>query len=171
MAKGNKWLILEINDCIEEINYHEIESTLLNILGNNIDYFIPIHHERMGSYISTSVLIEGYIFVRDSPIVRQNLNNIQETRIFLGALFLSGKYQTVSSDVIGSLKRKLKHSLKRKFSVGMRVKVLEGIFKNLVGEIISVEDNGKKVMIKIKRITREIIAPIPSTLLEPYKES
>lgn len=171
MAKGNRWLILVISDGIEDINYHEIESTLFNIFGDKIDYFIPIYHERMGSYISTSVLIEGYVFVRDCPEIRQNLNIIQETRIFSGALFLSGKYQTVSSDVIGSLRKKLKNSLKRKFIVGMKVKVLEGVFKNLKGEVISIEENGKKVMIKIKRLTREIIAPIPSTLIEHYKEN
>ena len=168
-AKKNKWLILELND-IEDINYHEIESTIINIFGDNVDYFIPIHHERMGSYISTSVLMEGYVFVRDSEDVRQNLNNLQESRLFFGALFLSGKYQTVSSDVIGSLRKKLKNSLKRKFVVGMEVLVLDGVFKNLRGEVISIEDSGKKVMIKIKRLTREIIAPIPSTLLETIKD-
>lgn len=170
MAKGNKWLILELND-IEDINYHEIESTIINIFGDNVDYFIPIHHEKMGSYISTSILIEGYVFVRDGAEVRQNLNNLQESRLFLGALFLSGKYQTINSDAIGSLKKKLKNSLKRKFVVGMEVLVLGGVLKNLKGEVISIEDNGKKIMIKIKRLTREIIAPIPSTLLERTKES
>jgi len=170
VAKSNKWLILELNE-IEDINYHEIESTIINIFGDKVDYFIPIHHERMGSYISTSVLIDGYVFVRDCLEVRENLNNLQETRVFSGALFLSGKYQTVNSDEIGSLKKKLKNSLKRKFIVGMRVIVLDGVFKNLKGEVISIEDSGKKVMIKIKRLTREIIAPIPSTLLEYYKDN
>ena len=171
MVKGNKWLILELSEIAEDVNYQEIESTIINIFGDNVDYFIPIHHERMGSYISTSILIEGYVFVRDSMEVRENLNNLQETRIFSGALFFSGKYQTVTSDVIGSLRKKLKNSLKRKFIVGMRVIVLEGVFKNLKGEVISIEDNGKKVMIKIKRLTREIIAPIPSTLSEHFKEN
>lgn len=168
MAKGNKWLILELSDIVEDINYYEIESTIINVFGDKVDYFIPIYHERMGSYISTSVLMEGYVFVRDCPEIRQNLNNLQETRIFSGALFFSGKFQTVSSDVIGSLRKKLKNTLKRKFIVGMRVIVLEGVFKNLKGDVISIEDNGKKIMIKIKRLTREIIAPIPSTLLEHY---
>lgn len=50
------------------------------------------------------------------------------------------------------------------------VKVLDGIFKNLIGEVMCVEDDGKKIMVKIKRISREIIAPIPATLLEKIKE-
>ena len=171
MAKGNRWLILELSEIIEDVNYREIESTIINIFGDKVDYFIPIHHERMGSYVSTSVLIEGYIFIRDCPEVRENLTDLQETRIFSGALYFSGKYQTVTSDIIGSMRKKLKNSLKRKFIVGMKVIVLEGVFKNLKGEVISIEDNGKKVMIRIKRLTREIIAPIPSTLLEHYKEN
>lgn len=171
MAKGHKWLILELSEMAEDVDYFEIESAILNIFGDYVDYFIPIHHERMGSYISTSVLIEGYAFIRDSTKVRESLTNLQETRVFSGALFFSGKYQTVTSDTIGSLRKKLKNSLKRKYVVGMKVIVLEGVFKNLKGEVISIEDNGKKVMIKIKRLTREIIAPIPSTLLEHYKEN
>jgi len=170
VAKGNKWLILELSDIIEDINYREIESTIFNIFGKNVDYFIPIHYERMGSYASTSVLIEGYAFVRDSAEVRQYLNNLQESRIFSGALFISGKYQTVNSDTINSLKKRLKKQLKRKFSVGMRVMVLGGVFKNLKGEVISIEDNGKRIIISIKRLTREIIAPIPSTLIERVED-
>lgn len=169
--KGSKWLILELSDIIEDIGYQEIESTIINLFGDSVDYFIPIHHERIGSYVSTSVLIEGYVFVRDCVEVRQNLNNLQETKIFSGALFFSGKYQTVDSGVISSLRKKLKNSLKRKFIVGMEVLVLGGVFKNLKGEVISIEENGKRIMIRIKRLTREIIAPIPSTLLENVEES
>ena len=56
--------------------------------------------------------------------------------------------------------------MKKNFLNGIRVRVLGGVFKNLIGEVISTEDNGKKIMIKIKRISREIIAPVPATLLE-----
>ena len=170
MARYKRWLILELNESIEDMNYQEIETAILNVFGDKVDYFIPIYHEHVGSYISTSVLIEGYVFVRDCVEVRQNLNNVQETRLFSGALYLSGKYQTVNSDVISKLKKKLKNSLKRKFGIGVKVVVLGGVFKDLLGEVISVEEGGKKIMIKIKRLSREIIAPIPSTLLKEIRD-
>ncbi len=169
MPGSNRWLILELNDTLESITYREIEAAILTTFGE-VEYFIPIHHEQMGSYISTSVLMEGYAFVRDCTENRQNINNLRDQRVFMGALCVAGKFQTLTSDAIGSLKRKLKHSLKKRFSNGTRVRVLDGVFKKLVGEVISVEDNGKKIVVKIIMISREIIAPIPSTLLEEIKE-
>ena len=57
MVRSSKWLILELSETVENINYQEIESALCSIFGDEVDYFIPIHHERIGSYISTSVLM------------------------------------------------------------------------------------------------------------------
>lgn len=164
------WLILELND-IENISYTDIENAILTTFGEGIEYFIPIYHENIGTYTSTSVLMEGYAFVKDCPEVRNSIYNLREHRIFSRALFCSGRYQTVPSHTILSLKKKLRSSLKRKFSLGSKVKILEGTFKNLIGEVIGVEENGKRIVVKIKRISREIIAPIPATLLEEVFES
>jgi len=162
-------LILELNDIFENITYREIEAAIVTTFGD-VEYFIPIYHERMGSYTSTSTLMEGYAFVKDSPEVRQSIVNLREQRVFVGALCYSGKYQTLTSDTIGSLKRKLRNSLKKRFVIGTQIRVLGGVFKKMRGEVIAVEDNGKKIVVKIKMISREVIAPIPSTLLEKFKE-
>jgi len=165
----NQWLILELNENIENVTYREIESAILNIFGD-VEYFIPIHHERMGSYISTSVLMEGYAFVRDCPETRNSMAHLRNQRIFSGFLYYGGKYQTVTIKEINDLKRKLKRSMCRKFNDGTQIRVLGGIFKNLRGVVINSEDGGKRVIIRIKRISREIIAPIPATLLEEVTE-
>lgn len=164
-TNSNQWLILELND-IENASYKEIETAVIMVFGDDIEYFIPIHHERMGSYLSTSILMEGYVFFRDCEQVRQKAANIREQKNLSRFLSVNNKFQTVSTAVINDLKKKLKNSLKRKFEEGASVRVLEGVFKNLVGEVIDVEDKGRRVMIRIKRISREIIAPIPATLLE-----
>lgn len=167
--KSDRWLILELDDAFEDVSYRDIKVALVTVFGEGVDYFIPIHHESMGSYTSTSVLIEGYVFIKDCLEARQGINNLHESRVFSGALFYSGKYQTVNSEIIKNLKRKLRNSLKKKMTNGTKVLILGGIFKNLTGEVIGIEDNGKKIMVKIKRISREIIAPIPSTLLKEVK--
>lgn len=162
--KSDQWLILELND-FEEISYREIELAIYTIFGN-IDFFIPIHHECIGSYISTSTLMEGYAFIKDSPEVRQNLINLREHRVFSGALCFAGQFQTINTEQIKSLKKKLRESLRKKYQIGTKVRILDGVFKNLIGEVINIEDKGKKIIVKIQRLSREIIAPIPSTLLE-----
>jgi len=165
----NQWLILELSDIFEDITYKDIQNAIINVFGDSVEYFIPIAYEQMGSYVSTNTLLEGYAFIKDCCEVRQNMFNVKEEKIFTGFLCYDGKYQTVSSRTIGGLKRKLKTSLKRKCIIGSKVKILDGVFKNLVGEVISVEDQGKKIIVKIERLSREIIAPIPATIIGEVK--
>lgn len=167
---SSNYLILEISDNSESIEYRDIEAAMITMFGDAEEYFIPIYHEKIGSYTSSSVLMEGYAFIKDSPHVRSCLVNIKEQRIFARALCHGGRFETVNSTVIAVLKRKLKHSLRRRYSVGDKVKVLDGIFKGLSGEVISIEDSGKTIMIKIKRVSREMIAPVPATLLEKIED-
>ena len=165
---SSNYLILEVSDA-ESIEFREIEAAIITMFGE-VDYFIPIHHEKIGSYTSSSVLLEGYVFVKDSPTVRDCLANLRDQRVFSKALCHGHRFETVSSTEVATLKRKLKYSLKRRFAVGEKVKILDGIFKALEGEVISVEDGGKTIMIKIKRISREMIAPVPATLLEKIEQ-
>jgi transcription antitermination factor NusG len=161
---------LELNDFIDNINYQDIENALLNTFGENIDYFIPIYHEEIGSYTSTSTLMDGYVFLKFEPCIQEKMINFRDQRIFSKILCKKGKYSTLNSRVIAGLKNKLKNTLKKRFAPGAKVKILDGVFKNLVGEVIGIEDQGRKIVVKIKRISREIIAPIPATLLEKIKD-
>jgi len=167
---SDKWLILELSDSASS-DYHEIAESLISFFGDDADFFIPIHHEKMGSYISKSVLMEGYVFVRDTPSIREIIPEIKEKRMFIGPLFLGGKIQTVDSNTIGSLKRKLKSSIKKKIQIGSKVEIIDGVFKKLTGEVLNVHDNGKKLTIKIHRLTREIIAPLPTTSVKEIEVS
>jgi transcription antitermination factor NusG len=160
------WLILELCDFIDNIGYKDIESAMTLTFGEGIEYFIPMHHEEMGSYTSTSTLMDGYVFVKDCQEARKCLINMRDQRLFSKVLCEKGQYVTVDSRVIAGLKHKLSNTLKKKFIPGIEVKILGGVFKNLIGEVIGIEDMGLKIMVKIKRRSREMIAPIPATLLE-----
>jgi len=163
---ASDWIILELSDTVEKVSYQDIETALLTAFGDTIEYFIPIHYEKVGMYTSTSVLMEGYAFIKDSPFVRANILNLRDQRLFSKVLCQKGRYQTLSSYAIAGLKHKLKNTLKKRFSTGTKVRVLDGCFKNLIGEVIGVEEEGKRIMIRIKRISREIIAPVPATQLQ-----
>lgn len=160
------WLILELSDFIDNISYRDIESAVVTTFGDSAEYFIPMHYEEIGSYTSTSTLMDGYVFIKDCQCVQENLINIKEHKIFSKVLCKKGKFETIDSKGIAVLRGKLKNTLKKKFTPGAHVKVLDGVFKNLIGEVIGIEDEGRKVIIKIKRVSREMIAPIPATLLE-----
>jgi hypothetical protein len=164
----SEWIILELSDTNENVSFQDIKNALISAFGTSVEYFIPIHHEEVGSYTVNSVFMEGYAFVKDTPSVRANILNLRDQRIFSKPLCQKGKYQTLNSWVIGGLKRKLKNTLKKRFVPGAQVRVLDGVFKNLIGEIMSVEDSGRRIMVCIKRPSRQMVAPIPATLLQEY---
>lgn len=160
------WFIIELTEFGETVSCPEIGKALKDIFGDDVEFFVPIHHEQMGSYVSVNVLMEGYVFVKDSEHVKKSLSFLKDSRIFAGLLKMGGKIQMLDSRVIGGLRKKLKNSLNKKYKPGLKVKVLEGTFENLEGEIQSLEDDGKIANIKIVCLSREIIAPIPTTCLE-----
>lgn len=166
MGQQPDWYIVEVNEYGESATYPELVSAIRDTFGINAEYFIPIYHEQIGSYTSTNVLFEGYVFVKDSDIVRSNLINIKDSQIFSGLLKICSKIQMLGSKEINSLRRKLHNSLNKKFQQGVKVKVHEGVFQNLEGEVLSIEDNGRIANIRIICLSREIIAPIPTTCLE-----
>ena len=166
MGQQPDWFILEINEQGDTATYPEIVAGLQLVFGLNVEYFIPIYHEQLGSYTSTNTLFQGYAFIRDSDKVRSCLTNIKECPMFSGLLRMCGKVQMLDSKEINTLRRKLKNSLNKKFQPGVKVKVHEGVFQNLEGEILSMEDNGRIANVKIICLSREIIAPIPTTCLE-----
>lgn len=166
MVKPSRWLIIELSEHGEAAGYTEVETSLKTILGPDIDYFIPIHREHMGSYVSTCVLFDNYVFVRDCEEVRYRFDEIRECRYFLRILHNSkGSMNTVDSKTVGTLKRKLMGLTRRRFKSGAKVKVLDGVFENMIGEVMGLEESGRKAIVKFKTHSREIIAPMPSTHL------
>jgi transcription antitermination factor NusG len=161
-----EWLIIELNEQGESASYPDIVASLKMVLGDDINFFVPMHYERMGSYISCSTLFQGYVFVKDTPKVRSQISCLRESRFFLGPLRILGKVRTVTSKEVVAMKRKLINSLRINFVVGSAVIVKSGIFKSLEGEVISLEQNGRIANVRIRCLSREIIAPVPTTCIE-----
>lgn len=162
MAEYN-WLVVELNDRGISAEQKEIEHALREMLGDDAEFFIPIHREQMGSYISTSILFDGYIFVRDSPTIRDKLSDIHEYRYFSKVLSSQGKLQKVNTRAVGVLRRKLVYSTRKRLKPGIQVKIIDGVFKDMPGEVAGIEDKGSKVIVRVKTISREWMVPLPAT--------
>jgi len=163
VAENNNWLIIELSEAGEKASRAELESALRTLLGENVEWFIPIHHEKMGSYVSTSVLLEGYVFIHDCDDARNCVHDIREHRMFNRILQIGSRFDVVDSNTVLALRRRLKNSIKREFLVRTQVRILEGVFKDLIGEVIDNEDDGRKVVVSVKRQSREWVVPLPST--------
>lgn len=163
MNQCNQWFIVELSDMGSSAGHAEIQNAICEVFGESVEYFIPIHHEKIGSYISTSILFDGYVFIKDCPTARIRLAEICDCKLFQKVLRNSGKIYMLNSTTIGAMKRRLKNSLRKNVRVGSHVKIVNGVFENLEGEVINIEDRGKTIVVKIERPTRVIIAPVPST--------
>lgn len=161
----SKWLVIELSELGERASHAELNNVLLEMLGEEIEYFIPIHYEHIGSYISTNTLMEGYVFVKDGPDTRIRMANLRDFRLFNRILGGKGKAHTIDARVIGGLRRRLKNSLQKKFQIGTIVRILEGTFAGLCGEVIGLEDNGRRVLVRVRRLSRDMIVPVPSTVV------
>ena len=162
MAEYN-WLVVELNDRGISAEQKEIEHAIREMLGEDAEFFIPIHREQMGSYISTSMLFDGYIFVRDSPTVRDKLSDIHEYRYFSKVLSSQGKLQKVNTRAVGVLRRKLVYSTRKRLKTGTKVTIIDGVFKDMPGEVAGIEDKGSKITVRVKTISREWMVPLPAT--------
>lgn len=162
MADFN-WIVIELNDRGISAEQKDIEHALREMLGDDVEFFIPIYREQVGSYVSTSMLFDGYIFVRDSHSVRNRLSDIHEYRFFSKVLSSQGKIKLVDAMAVGVLKRRLVRSTRKNLKPGTKVKVLNGVFKDLPGEVAVTEDKGSKVTVRIKTISREWMVPLPAT--------
>ena len=165
------WVIIEVSDAYDNPSFKELELAIHEVFGDKIEYFIPIFQKTIGSYVSTSVLMQGYVFVKDCDFVRAKLPNVRDTRLFLGALVYGGKIQTIDALTIASLRRRLTNSLKKKLRPGTSVRVCDGALKGLIGEVVSLEEGNQTVLVRIKRLSRELLAPVPSTLVEEVDKS
>ena len=157
------WLIIELSEQSDGCTYSEIVTNIHNLFGEDVEFFIPTYQEKMGSYTSSCTLFDGYVFIKDTEDIRSSLLDLHDYRMFSKVLESHGHAHTINSNDIGIMKRKLKKSIKRKISIGSKVKILEGIFSNLPGEVVGIDDGGKKIMVRIKTLSREMIAPLPST--------
>lgn len=168
MAESN-WLIIELSDLGENATHAELQCALEEMLGDDVEFFIPTHYEQVGSYISINTIIEGYVFVKDSPGARIRIANLRDYRYFRGVLGSGKKFHTVNSRAVGGLRQKLRKSLSKRLKLGTKVRILDGTFADLTGEVIGLEDSGKRIIVHIHRPSRDMIVPVPSTSIEEVK--
>lgn len=166
----SKWIIIELSELGESASHLELQNALTEMLGDDIEFFIPTYYERVGSYVSQNTIIEGYVFVMDGRDTRVKLANLHEYRYFRCVLGSGNKVHTVGSRVVGNIKRKLKKSLSKKLNIGVKVRILDGTFSGLEGEVIGLEDNGRRIIVHIHRPSRDMIVPVPSTSIEEIND-
>ena len=164
MENTEKWIILQVRENCE-LNYPEIRGELLKHFSE-LDIFIPVYHEQVGSYVCDMTLMEGYVFVKDNNGNRRTIiEEFHPGRMF-DPLKFNEKLKTISGKDIEQFKKQIQRKLRKTIDRGTKVLVTQGIFKNLTGEVTDIEGEGTRVMVQFNQRSRQLFASIPITCVE-----
>lgn len=128
----------------------------------DITVFIPKFTERDGRHEKEMMLFPGYVFVGftgDKP----KLPSLSGHRFFEPPVSFGKRLGYVSDLEVSRMKRKLKGLKNHTLLVGKRVRIDDGIYKDLEGEVVDTEK--EKVVIEVKLVSKDIMVSMSPNFL------
>lgn len=162
----NKWLILQLNDNYDiSEHYENIKMELSNIFGSDVEYFIPLHTEKIENKPVSLILFEGYVFVKCN---NNELDLFTEEYDYIrGPLLQNNKAQYVYDKDINKFREQIENNLINLLpEKGQKVIPKVGVFKNLEGEVLSVNKKDLVARVLFKQASRVVQASINIVNLE-----
>ena len=156
-----KWIIFEL---AEEVTFEDcseaIEQDILQLLGEDVQYFIPIYSKDISGNLVSDILFEGYFFIKSSNKILDSIDDIRSDHI-KGAMKKNSKIVQIPGEKINEFKKEMYEKLlrlapKRKQWISPKI----GIFSNLKGEVLSVNKRDMTFIARFKCSTREVEAPV-----------
>jgi len=155
------------------------DGTLADVLREALEVgpehpvFIPAVTYVKDGHRVTVHLMEGYAFVatglpetcylnleKDSPYVRHVLSAPGGQ----GMLVLS----VISDHDVQEMRAQLRSTIAQDINIGMQVKINQGTYAKLTGEVVGLEGDDAHIHIKLRSF--EVIRTIPTVFLEPAGE-
>lgn len=169
-----QWVVAELTKQGEEDIPERVSAVLRGQLGDDVDIFVPAQSfSRRGNYM-TICLMEGYVFIEGGKPAGTYLD-------LEGSLYISriltrdetyGRYLVyVGDNEVQTLRERLLEQTRREFRAGDEVEVIEGVYENLEGTVLSVDTNTKKAMIKIHDLVSiNTVVELPLQFLAQARE-
>jgi transcription antitermination factor NusG len=157
----SRWIIVELSeDAVLEEHLEHIERGIHNTLGQDAAYFIPIYKEKVRSKGVCLSLSEGWIYVKRTDEVMQKIRSLKGDHI--RGPFISGGYlREVTGEYINFLKKEMQDRLTRITpKVGQTVIPQVGTFRNVRGEVLSVNKKKLTALVLFKKASRIVRAPV-----------
>lgn len=173
---GLTWVALELTPSGElKIEEGTLEKSLRRDLDVSPEFqiFIPsLTFKRNGRNI-TIHLMEGYAFVESGlsetayfslPKRTTYVNQVMSTRSSRGMAVLS----VIDNSYILELKEQMRSLLSSSIEVGETVLILEGIYSNLEGEVLAIEDEDAIIHIQLRSLN--VVTKVNKMFLDPLKD-
>lgn len=151
--KKEGWVALELSQRGEsERDIGMLKDLVIKTLGKpNLEIFIPIHYEDEEFFERNIVLLNGYFFIRHE--VGLPYYKLKDSKFFDGVVAnqKTQEVQIVPEDQIKKLKdqfNQIAHEASQ-VKVGDSVRILDGLYKNLVGKITKIVKKDNMCIIKV----------------------
>lgn len=154
-AKSGDWVALELTqrgEAERDINMlRELVIKSLSLSKHNLELFIPIHYENEEFFDRNIVLLNGYFFIRHDPNIPYY--KLKDSKFFEGVVCdpATQEVQMVPDAQIQKLKDQFNKIVEdaSRVKVGDTVKILDGLYKNLVGKVTKVIKKDNMCIIKV----------------------
>jgi hypothetical protein len=170
---GSSWVVLELTRQGEiRVEDGNFEAGLRDFLDLEEDHpvFIPAKSYLRDGTRVTVHLMAGYAFVatglpehdyfaleHDCPYVRQVLSSTSTSGIPV--------LQVIDAAKVEGMRQQLQAAVSQDVDDGMWVKITQGRYRGLTGEVVGMEDNEAFVFIELR--SYQVIKTLPKVFLEP----
>lgn len=142
--KGNQegWVALELTQRGEsERNVGMLKELVIKNLGKpDVEVFVPIHYENEEFFERNIVLLSGYFFIKHQDGLPYY--KLKDSKFFEGIVCdpLTQTVQLVPEDQMKNLRDQFNKIAKdaSQVKVGDTVRILDGLYKNLIGKVVKV---------------------------------
>lgn len=175
--ESRKWVVVELSpQGDKETDLDAIKDSARRILRRqDVQIFIPaVSQGTKKSETHTTFYMNGYVFIEYKEDI--NYLKLRETSLFQDVLCTYSRtsrfgkrtpsYSLLKDRELDPMRSGMETLKKCTFSVGDKVRVTTGSFKNLPGEIISIRDDGQAVQISTDLASKPMILSFPTTYLE-----
>jgi len=144
----------------------DLEKEVRRHVQGAVEFFFPMVVESKDKKIQDlRVLIDGYLFVHVVP-TEVSFHAMTDTMLFEGLLCEDDRPCIIPDSEIQKLKAQVDELNIRNLATRTKVKIVDGLYKNLEGEIISIDRDKGRAKVIIKLYSKNVEEEIPVSFLE-----
>ena len=164
------WAMVRLHDDVELYRHKDSVATEIRSKLSGLEYFLPLHEEKIGNRGYIYVLFDGYFFVLHNGTVgfEASLRRARGSYLDGPVLELSGRLAYVKDSVIEGYKKTAREKASSyEPTVGEVVTCLHEALERVDGVVVDIDKVNKLAHIKIKLRSREILAPVKFANIQP----
>ena len=164
-SPSGKWVVIQLSSSGEhEKNLSILERSVHRVLRTPLSVFIPASNQKARDDVNVQFIMDGYIFVEFKQDIQYQ--KLSGTTYFDYVLTDSRrKLQLVTDEEILPIRKGVEELKKSCLCIGDRIKVVKGSFKNLMGVVTSVYDDGESVQVSVGLVSKPLLIDYPASYL------